>query len=52
MTDDTYRKIKKQNGERFAQGLRRYHNGLLEIEGIDAIVRHAGRGRRRRCCLI
>ena len=38
-----YKKIKKQNGEAFAQGLRNYHNGLLEIPDIDQIVRHAGR---------
>lgn len=40
---DAYKKIKKHNGEAFAQTLRNYHNGLLEIEGIDQIVRHAGR---------
>ncbi len=40
---DAYQKIKKHNGEAFAQELRNYHNGLLEIDGIDQIVRHAGR---------
>ncbi len=40
---DAYQKIKKHNGEAFAQALRNYHNGLLEIEDIDQIVRHAGR---------
>ena len=39
---DIYKKIKKQNGEAFAQELRNYHNGLLEIPGIENIVRHAG----------
>lgn len=38
-----YNKIKKQNGEAFAQTLRNYHNGLLEIANLDEIVRHAGR---------
>ena len=38
-----YKKIKKQNGERFARCLRDHHNGLLEIEGIADIVKHAGR---------
>ncbi len=40
---DVYQTIKKHNGEAFAQTLRNYHNGLLEIEGIDQIVRCAGR---------
>ena len=40
-----YKKIKKQNGEKFAQTLRNFHNGILEIEGLDTILRHAGRGR-------
>lgn len=40
---DMYKKIKKQNGEAFARTLRDYHNGLLEIEGLDEIVRYAGR---------
>lgn len=38
-----YNKIKKQNGEKFAQTLRKFHEGLFEIPGIDAILRHAGR---------
>lgn len=44
MSDKVYKKLKKTNGERFAQVLRNYHNGLLEIENIEHIVRHAGRG--------
>lgn len=38
-----YKKLKKQNGERFAQTIRNFHNGILEIPGLDVIVRHAGR---------
>ncbi|MEC7702984.1 MAG: leucine-rich repeat protein [Pseudomonadota bacterium] len=38
-----YKKLKKQNGETFAQTIRNHHNGLLEIEDLDVIVRHAGR---------
>ncbi len=38
-----YEKLKKQNGEKFAQTLRNFHNGLLEIPDLDLIVRHAGR---------
>ncbi len=40
---EMFKKIKKQNGEAFAQALRSYHNGLLEIPDIDRIVRYAGR---------
>jgi len=43
MSDKIYKKIKKQNGETFARTLRDHHNGLLEIEGIINIVKHAGR---------
>lgn len=43
---DMYKKIKRQNGEKFAQTIRNYHDGLFEIEGIDEIVRHAGRDAR------
>lgn len=38
-----FNKIKKQNGEQFAQTLRNYHNGLLEIPDLEKIVRFAGR---------
>lgn len=38
-----YKKLKKQNGEKFAQTLRNYHNGIMEIPDLDQIVRHAGR---------
>tara|TARA_R110002124_G_scaffold64985_2_gene177784 strand:- start:602615 stop:603814 length:1200 start_codon:yes stop_codon:yes gene_type:complete len=38
-----YKKIKKQNGEKFAQRLRDFHNGIMEIPDLDVILRHAGR---------
>lgn len=38
-----YKKLKKQKGERFAQTIRNFHNGLLEIPDLDVIVRHAGK---------
>ncbi len=38
-----YKKLKKQNGEKFAQTIRNFHNGILEIPDIDVILRHAGR---------
>lgn len=38
-----YRKIKKQNGERFARTIRNHHNGIFDIPDVDKIVRHAGR---------
>lgn len=41
--DKMYKKLKKLKGERFARTLRDHHNGLLEIPGIDRVVRHAGR---------
>ena len=43
MPEDMYKKLKKQNGETFAQGVRNFHNGILEIPDLDVIVRHAGR---------
>ena len=39
-----YNKLKKQNGEKFAQTVRNFHNGILEIPEIDKILRYAGRG--------
>ena len=38
-----YKKLKKQKGERFAQTIRNFHNGILEIPDLDVIVRYAGR---------
>ncbi len=37
-----YKKIKKQNGERFAQTLRAHHNGIFEIPNLAFILKHAG----------
>ncbi len=38
-----YKKLKKQNGEKFARTIRDYHNGILEIPDVDIILHHAGR---------
>ena len=38
-----YKKLKKNNGEKFAKTLRDYHNGILEIPDIDIMLYHAGR---------
>lgn len=46
MDGSMYKKIKKQNGEKFAQALRNFHNGILEVPNIDIILRHAGRDAR------
>ncbi len=35
--------IKKQNGEAFAQGIRRFDSGLFDVENLDKMVRYAGR---------
>lgn len=43
MSEDTYKKLKRQNGEAFARTLRNFHGGILEIPGIVGILRHAGR---------
>lgn len=43
VSHSVYKKLKKQNGEAFAQTLRNYHNGILEIPDILNIVRYAGR---------
>jgi len=47
-----YKRIKKQNGERFAQTLRDHHNGLLEVKDIDLIVKHAGKGKDKAVALL
>lgn len=39
-----FKKIKKNNGERFAKTIRNYHNGIFEIPNVVDIVKHAGRG--------
>lgn len=43
MSTAMYKKLKKQNGEKFAQTVRNFHSGLLEIPDLDIILRHAGR---------
>ncbi len=43
MSVQMYKKLKRQNGEQFAQTLRNFHGGLLDIPDLDKIVRHAGR---------
>ena len=43
MSQAMYKKLKKQNGEKFAQTVRNFHSGLLEIPELDVILRHAGR---------
>ena len=43
MSAAMYKKLKKQNGEKFAQTVRNFHSGLLEIPELDVILRHAGR---------
>ncbi len=35
--------IKRQNGEAFAKAIRRFDNGLFEIENLPQIVQYAGR---------
>lgn len=37
-----YQKLKRLKGERFAQTLRNFHSGIMEIPDLDRIVRHAG----------
>ncbi len=38
-----YSELKKQNSEAFAQAVRKHHNGILELDFLLDIVRHAGR---------
>ena len=38
-----YEAIKKQNGEAFAQGIRRFDSGIFDIPNLPHIVRYAGR---------
>lgn len=35
--------IKKQNGEAFARGIRRFDNGIFDVPNLDKVVRYAGR---------
>ena len=43
MPKSVYDIIKKQNGEAFAKAIRRYDDGIFEIENLPKIVRYAGR---------
>ena len=38
-----YAQIKKQNGEAFAQEIRRFHNGIFELPNLKNVVKFAGR---------
>ncbi len=38
-----YEAIKKQNGEAFAQGIRRFDSGIFDIPNLDKVVKFAGR---------
>ncbi len=42
MAKSMYDIIKKQNGERFAQAIRAYDNGIFDIPNIDKTVKYAG----------
>jgi hypothetical protein len=42
MNEDVFKQIKKQNGEKFAQYLRSYHNGIFEIENIVEFLKYVG----------
>lgn len=42
MSYSLYKKLKKQNGENFAQTIRTFHDGILEIPDLDVIVQYAG----------
>lgn len=35
--------IKKQNGEAFAQAIRKYHNGIFELPHLPELLKYAGR---------
>ena len=43
MTKSMYDIIKRQNGEAFAQAIRRFDSGIFEIEKLPEIVKFAGR---------
>ena len=43
MAKSVYDIIKRQNGETFAQSIRRYDSGIFEIPNLPTIVRYAGR---------
>ncbi len=43
MTKSVYTLIKKQNGEAFAQSIRRFDNGIFAVPNLPYIVKYAGR---------
>ena len=43
MKNAVYNLIKKQNGEKFAQAISKYDNGILEVPNLPHIVKYAGR---------
>ena len=43
MKKSVYEIIKKQNGEAFAQGIRRFDSSIFDIPNLPEIVRHAGK---------
>ncbi|MBQ8250630.1 MAG: leucine-rich repeat protein [Alphaproteobacteria bacterium] len=43
MSKSVYETIKRQNGEAFAQAIRRYDNGIFDVENLPEIVKFAGR---------
>lgn len=43
MNKSVYDIIKRQNGEAFAQGIRRYDNGIFDVPNLPEIVKFAGR---------
>ena len=43
MKKSVYEMIKKQNGEAFAQGIRRYDSSIFDVPNLLEVVRHAGR---------
>ena len=43
MFDSVYKKIKKQNGEAFAQAIREFDSGIFEIENLPEVLKRAGK---------
>ena len=43
MSKSVYNIIKRQNGEAFAQGIRRFDSGIFDIPNLPKIVKYAGR---------
>lgn len=43
VSKSVYDIIKRQNGEAFAQGIRRYDNGIFDVPNLPEIVKFAGR---------